>query len=222
MFNAIAERYDFVNYFISLGRHKAWRRRMLACLPSRFQQKVLDLATGTGDVAFEVALSPRVDEVYGLDLSTSMLDVARRKLSGFGEQKKISFGYGDALDTRCDPDSFDAVTMSFGIRNVREPISCLKECYRVLNDGGRVIILESGRPDSAMMAFFNRIYVKNVMPLLGRLLSGHKNAYSYLNETVLEFPSGNGFLTLMREAGFKDLKRESFLFGSVQLYRGTK
>lgn len=195
---------------------------MVSCLPKRKKQVVLDLATGTGDVALALAESDRVSKVHGLDLSRSMLEVGQQKLKASALRQKINLAYGDALNTGYDPDTFDAVTISFGIRNVIDVSECLLECHRVLNKGGRLVVLESGRPDSVFFSSLNKVYVKFLLPVIGRLLSGHKEAYSYLNETVLEFPSGSCFLHLMKEAGFRDLQRTKLLFGSVQLYRGTK
>ena len=195
---------------------------MISKLPLGASQTVLDLATGTGDVAFSLASQAKVSRVIGMDLSESMLEVGKQKLENCPHKSKVSLIYGDALNTGLEDNSVEAVTISFGIRNMVDPVLCLKECYRVLKPGGRVIVLESGRPENSLMKNLNNFYVSKIMPKIGKALSGHDQAYTYLNKTVSQFPSGNDFLSLMGQAGLISNFRRPLFFGSVELYWGTK
>lgn len=223
MFNAIADRYDFINHFISLGRHHHWRSLMMTCLPDGPDLRVLDLATGTGDVAFTLAQQEKVNFVLALDLSQRMLARAKAKqISRGAPSEKISFAYADAMATGQATSTFDAVTMSFGIRNVPDPLMCLKECHRILRAGGRVIVLESSRPSHWLLRCLNGFFVQKIVPFLGAKLSGHHTAYQYLNSTIMTFPSGASFRQLLSEAGFQNVGSKPLMLGSVELYWGDK
>ena len=224
IFDAIAGRYDFVNSILSLGLHHGWRRALTAeaiagARPDR-KIAVLDLATGTGDVALALAREDQVGSVMGIDLSEGMLAVGRQKIIAQGAASKVKLEAGDAMDLRRS--GFDSATMAFGIRNVPDPLRCLSEIYRALRPGGRVVILEFALPRSRWFRALHLFYLRHVLPHIGRALSGHQFAYRYLNETIESFPYGDAFTLLMRRAGFLDTIATPLTFGIVNLYRGVK
>jgi demethylmenaquinone methyltransferase/2-methoxy-6-polyprenyl-1,4-benzoquinol methylase len=222
IFDAIAGRYDVINTVLSGGLHRIWRRAMRRSLPQRLNLTVLDLATGTGDVALELIKNPHVQKVRGLDLSKGMIAKGREKIAAAGHGDKITLDVGDAQKIPYSDASFDAVTISFGIRNVADVKLCLSEIYRVLKPGGRVLILEFGLPRSRVLRSAHLFYLRNILPGLGRMLSGHATAYSYLNQTIEEFPYGAAFAELLTGAGFTDAQYRPMSGGIVHLYRGDK
>jgi len=222
LFNAIATRYDFINSVLSLGLHAGWRREIRARLPQRHDMKVLDLATGTADVALELIKNPRVKKVSGLDLSREMVRIGQQKVTARKLDHRIELGIGDAQDITHNDCEFDAVTISFGIRNVPDVEKCLRECYRVLKPEGRLLILEFSLPPSKLMRSLHLFYLRRILPKIGRLLSGHQVAYSYLNETIEEFPHSEAFVRLIEQAGFDEASFKRLSFGIVNLYWGDK
>ncbi len=223
IFDAISDRYDLINTVLSGGLHYIWRKALRSALPQRFDSlRVLDLATGTADVALEVCKDERVQSVRGLDMSKGMIAYGERKVEKKGLSSKIELLVGDAQHIPFADESFEATTMSFGIRNVPDVVACLRESHRVLRSGGRCLVLEFALPRSRIIRSFHLFYLRNVLPLLGRWLSGHQTAYTYLNETIEEFPYGEDFLALMRRAGFKQPQFKSLTGGIVHLYWGDK
>ncbi len=222
IFDAIAGRYDIINTVLSGGLHRIWRRAMRQALPQRLNLSVLDLATGTGDVALELVKDPHVRKVTGLDLSKGMISRGREKIIAAGLESRITLQVGDAQKIPFSDASFDAVTISFGIRNVADVKQCLGEIYRVLKPGGRCLVLEFGLPKYKLLKMAHVFYLRHVLPGLGRILSGHATAYSYLNQTIEEFPYGAAFAELLSEAGFADANHQPMTGGIVQLYRGDK
>lgn len=222
MFDAIAGQYDFVNFVLSLGLHARWRTKIRQSLPAGGQLEVLDLATGTGDVAIELARDQRVVHVEGLDMSVGMLEIGRKKLVERHLTSKINLIEGDAQAIPFTDNSFHAVSISFGIRNVPDVLKCMREALRVLKPGGRFLVLEFALPKSHLFRAIHLFYLRNILPHIGRMLSGHSSAYRYLNETIEEFPHGGEFLALMRQAGFKETRFLSLTFGIVNLYIGEK
>jgi len=222
IFDAIAGRYDLINTVLSGGLHRTWRRAMRRALPQRLNLTVLDLATGTGDVALELIKDPHVHKVLGLDLSKGMIAKGREKIAAGGHADKITLDVGDAQKIPYPDASFDAVTISFGIRNVADVKLCLSEIYRVLKPNGRCLILEFGLPKSRMLRAGHLFYLRHILPGLGRMLSGHDTAYSYLNQTIEEFPYGAAFAELLTSAGFTDAQYRPMSGGIVHLYRGDK
>jgi len=222
IFDAIAGRYDIINTVLSGGLHRVWRRKLRQSLPERLNLTVLDLATGTGDVALELIKNPHVRKVKGLDLSKGMIARGRDKVAAAGYQDRIVLEVGDAQKIPFSDASFDAVTISFGIRNVADVKQCLSEIYRVLKPGGRCLILEFGLPKNNLLRSAHLFYLRHILPSLGRVLSGHATAYSYLNQTIEEFPYGAAFAEWMTNAGFTDAGHRPLSGGIVQLYRGDK
>jgi len=221
MFASIARRYDAANEILSLGIHKGWRRAAVAISGASRGQRVLDCATGTGDLALEFkrAVGPS-GEVIGTDFCAEMLQSAPRKAARAGLD--VQFAVADALALPYPEARFDVASIAFGIRNVDDPLRCLREMARVVKPGGSVIVLEFGQPRGAFGAVF-RAYSRGVMPLVGGLLTGNRAAYEYLPRTAAAFPAGERFLALMREAGvFSRVEGHPLTFGTAYVYRGVK
>lgn len=196
MFAGIAPRYDVTNTVLSLGLHHRWRRRLVRLAQAPKGGSVLDVATGTGDLALEFrrAVGGK-GRVVGVDFCEPMLERAREKAL---EQKlKVEFREGDALRLAFDEDSFDVASIAFGVRNVDDPVQCLREMARVVRPGGRVAVLEFGQPGGATRWPY-RLYSSLVVPLVGGLLTGRRKAYKYLHTTSSQFPSGDQFVDLMK------------------------
>ncbi|MBX7065964.1 MAG: bifunctional demethylmenaquinone methyltransferase/2-methoxy-6-polyprenyl-1,4-benzoquinol methylase UbiE [Parachlamydiales bacterium] len=217
MFDAISPTYDRTNRIISFGRDQHWRAKVAEFLPPHKNLKILDLATGTGDQALALIKSQAsIHSITGIDLSSEMLEIAKKKIPC-----KMQFMIADAEKLPFREQSFDAATFSFGIRNVSDPLTSLKEIFRVLKQKGRALILEFSLPPQPIRAFF-LIYLRHVLPRIAGLISKNRNAYQYLNRTIEHFPSGKDFCHLMREAGFIRLKAIPMNLGSVTLYVGEK
>ncbi len=223
MFNRIAPRYDFCNHFLSFGLDILWRRRLNLLLTTRPGQSLLDLATGTGDVVLTlVKQNKNIAKAVGLDLSGAMLDLARQKVKRAGLENKITLQHGDAACIPHDEASFDTVTMAFGIRNVDNPAAVLKEIHRVLNSQGEAFILEFSLPRNRLIKACHLFYLRNIVPTLGGFFSGHREAYRYLNKTIEEFPSGNDFCWIMKQAGFASVRTITLFAGVATIYKGKK
>jgi len=217
MFDALAPRYDLLNRLMSLGVDKRWRRRTVRSLQLRPGDKVLDLATGTGDLAINIAKRHPEVEVVGVDPSVGMLDVGRSKVAKAGLSSRISMheGIGEALPF--DDDTFNAVTIAFGIRNCTDRPQALREMKRVTKAGGRIGILELGEPRKGFMAPVARFHIHQVIPRLGAWLSGARE-YRYLQESIEAFPPSEEFSETMSECGLHMLEVVPFSFGSCHLY----
>ena len=221
MFDGIAERYDLLNRINSLGMDRGWRRAAIDALALSPGDRVLDLATGTADVALAVAAREAQATVVGLDPSRRMLDIGRRKVTEAELDGRVELVVGDAQALPFEGASFDGITMSFGIRNVPDRSRALREMARVLKPGGRVAILELSEPRNGLLAFFARLHVRYFVPLTGALLSG-KGEYGYLRSSIEAFPRPEAFEALMAEAGLSSVHHRSFSFGACVLYVGTK
>ncbi|MES2746493.1 MAG: bifunctional demethylmenaquinone methyltransferase/2-methoxy-6-polyprenyl-1,4-benzoquinol methylase UbiE [Bdellovibrionota bacterium] len=222
IFDSIAGRYDLINTVLSGGLHRIWRKELRRKLPAKRSQIVLDLATGTADVAIELVKDPRVTKVVGVDLSEGMIAIGRQKIKRLNLDSQIQLQVGDAQKLSYTEGQFDAATMSFGIRNVPDVDACLREIYRVLKPGGRALVLEFALPKSPVMRKLHLFYLRHVLPIIGRMMSGHGTAYTYLNQTIEDFPYGENFTTLMSQAGFDNASHKVLTFGIVNLYSGDK
>ncbi len=220
MFDRIAARYDTLNRLMSLGLDRIWRRRLVLALGCEGRCRVLDVATGTADVAIDVATYHPLGQVTGLDPSKGMLEVGQRKIEQMGLEQRVELVEADAQAMPFEDDRFDAACVSFGIRNVPDRLLGLREMTRVTRPGGRVVVLELSEPTEGIMAPFARFHVHHVVPRLGALLSGSKE-YRYLQESIQAFPSPSDFADLMREAGLRDVRHEKMSFGAAYLYTGT-
>jgi demethylmenaquinone methyltransferase/2-methoxy-6-polyprenyl-1,4-benzoquinol methylase len=219
MFDRIAHRYDLLNRVLSGGLDTRWRAKVRAALPARPGLRVLDVATGTGDLLIELAGDPRVDEVVGVDIAEEMLAVGRGKLARRGvENARMVTGDAQALEAYAG--GFDVVTIAFGIRNVPDTDLGLAQMRAALKPGGVALILEFSEPEGPVFGPVYRGYRRHLLPRVGGMLSGDTSAYRYLDETIGTFPSGEAFLERMRRAGFDDVGVEPLTFGSVSLYRG--
>jgi demethylmenaquinone methyltransferase/2-methoxy-6-polyprenyl-1,4-benzoquinol methylase len=221
IFDRIAGIYDLINDVISLGLQRFWRRQMIQVLPKGDALNIIDLATGTADVPLTLIKEKKVCSVLGVDLSQNMLQVGRKKIEKAGLESRISLQVGDAMSLACESSFYDAVTISFGIRNMPDPDRCLQECFRVLKQGGRAIVLEFGQPRNRVMLLLFQIYMKIFVTPIGALM-GHATAYRYLDQTVKTFPSGDKFIKLMNEAGFTQAGMKSLMGGIVMLYWADK
>ena len=221
MFASIARRYDTANEVLSLGIHKGWRRAAVAVSGAAKAQRVIDCATGTGDLALEFKRAVgSTGEVIGTDFCAEMLRPAPAKAKRAGLD--VKFAVADALALPYPDGRFDVASIAFGIRNVDDPLRCLREMARVVKPGGSVIVLEFGQPRGAFGALF-RAYSRGVMPLVGGLLTGNRAAYEYLPRTAAAFPAGERFLALMRESGaFSRVEAHPLTFGTAYVYRGVK
>lgn len=223
MFDRIAHRYDLLNRLLSMRRDVAWRREMARQLPDGQNLRLLDLATGTGDVLIELKhRCPRIARGIGLDMSAGMLAHGAEKLKRKGLTATCAMVRGDAVHLGVADASFDAITIAFGIRNVTDVPQALREMHRILKPGGRALILEFSLPPNALIRSGYLIYFRHVLPRIGGIVSGDSNAYRYLNQTVETFPYGDAFAALMREAGFANVVQTPLTFGIATLYRGDK
>ncbi|MEO8381715.1 MAG: bifunctional demethylmenaquinone methyltransferase/2-methoxy-6-polyprenyl-1,4-benzoquinol methylase UbiE [Acidobacteriota bacterium] len=218
MFASIARRYDRVNTVLSGGVHHLWRRKAVRAAEVREGDRVLDCATGTGDlaIAFRKAVGP-AGRVLGTDFVPEMLEFARLKAP------QIEFEVADVTRLPYEDASFDVASISFGIRNVNDPRKGVAEMARVVRSGGRVIVLEFGQPRSRVFATLYELYSRKILPRIGGLLTGERAAYSYLQTSTERFPCGDDFLALMREAAdFTSLEAIPLTFGIAYLYKGVK
>jgi demethylmenaquinone methyltransferase/2-methoxy-6-polyprenyl-1,4-benzoquinol methylase len=218
MFDGIAERYDLVNRVISLGIDQSWRKKTVQALNLPECRRVLDLATGTGDLALQIAeLAPEHVSLVGLDPSEKMLEIGRQKIQRAGMQQRIEMVVGDAQALPFEDASFDAVSMAFGIRNVPDRGKALREMARVTRPGGRIAILELSEPRNGVLGPLARFHVHTVVPYIGALLSGRRE-YHYLQRSIAAFPPADEFASLMMASGLEPLDVRSLTFGVCHLY----
>lgn len=221
LFNNIAKHYDVLNHLLSFNIDKKWRRKALKNHISADTKFVLDIACGTGDFALQL-IKNGVNRVVGVDISEEMIKVGQQKVLKRGLQSNISLQLGDSAGLEFDSDSFDVVTVAFGVRNFEKRAQSLSEMLRVLRPQGEVIILEFSTPTKFPIKQLYRLYFKQILPFVGGLISGHRDAYQYLPNTVYAFPQGEQFLAEMRQAGFTNLSYRKMSFGIASVYYGTK
>lgn len=223
MFDRIAHRYDLANRVLSMGTDTGWRKRMARHLPEREDMKILDMATGTGDVLLAMhRMNTRVRSGVGMDVSANMLAIGRDKIEDRGLAAAFRMVRADATCIGAADDSFDALTISFGIRNVPDVPAALREFHRVLNPGGRLLILEFSLPANPLFRPVYLLYLRHILPRIGGLLSGDQSAYRYLNQTIETFPYGEAFCSLMLDAGFQSVQAQPLTMGIATLYQGDK
>lgn len=223
MFDAIAGRYDLLNTLLSAGLDRYWRRRAIAALELAGRERVLDVCTGTADVAIVAARGlAGARRVVGVDFADAMLARGREKVRARGLAARIQLVRGDATRLPIADGSVDAVAMAFGIRNVERTDEACVELFRVLTPGGRVAILEFGLPTAPAVRPFYLWYFRSVLPRVGRAVSRHADAYAYLPASVGQFPWGERFARMLAAAGFSEVRARPLTFGIVYLYSGTK
>ena len=222
MFDRIAYRYDLLNHLLSGNRDVAWRKKMAEMLPERNDLDVLDLATGTGDQLITLAETGKLRSGVGIDLAEKMLAIGREKIVAKQLDRLLTLQTGDAGAIPFPDNSFDAVSITFGIRNVLDVPAALREISRVLRPKGRALILEFSLPRNGLVRHSYLFYFRHILPRLGGLISGDSYAYRYLNQTVETFPYGEAFCTLMRESGFTSVQATELTFGVATIYSGDK
>lgn len=221
MFDSISGRYDLLNRVLSLGIDIQWRRRVLKLLRPHAPKRILDVATGTGDLAIGLLqLNPK--EVVGLDLSSGMLAQADQKVKKRGLASKIRFIEGDSEQLPFAQDYFDAVTVAFGVRNFEHLEKGLSEMARVVKRGGHIAILEFSRSRVPLVAPLFKLYFHHILPALGRWVSRDASAYTYLPASVEVFPEGEDFLKIIHKSGFVEARQERLTFGICTLYTAQK
>ena len=220
MFDAIARRYDTLNHLLSAGLDKRWRRRAIQALELCGRERVLDMCTGTGDLAIEAVTtaSGQAADVLGIDFSAEMLRLALGKVRTAGLDARVRLARGDATSVPVPDGMFDAATIAFGIRNVLDPQQACREFYRALKPGGRLAVLEFGSPQQPVLRAVYLWYFRRVLPLVGKLISKHSEAYTYLPASVAAFPTGPAFAAMLSAAGFTKVRFETLSLGIVYLY----
>jgi demethylmenaquinone methyltransferase / 2-methoxy-6-polyprenyl-1,4-benzoquinol methylase len=221
MFDNISHRYDFLNHFLSLGIDKGWRKKAINFLKPHQPKLMLDVATGTGDFAIQ-ALTLNPDKIIGVDISEGMLSMGRKKMEARGYNAKIEMKSGDSEDLPFADNTFDAVTVAFGVRNFENLEKGLSEIKRVLKPNGHIVVLEFSKPTSFPFKQFYSFYFKNILPRLGSWLSKDSAAYTYLPESVDAFPYGNDFLNVLTKLGFSQANARSLTFGISSIYTAKK
>ena len=219
MFDAIAPRYDLLNRVLSAGIDRRWRERAIRSLHLTGRETLLDVCTGTADVALQARGAARV---VGVDFAGAMLSIGRRKVMAAGEGERITLLRGDATRLPVSDGSAHAATVAFGIRNVQRPELACVELARALRPGGRLAILEFGVPRIWGVSTIYRWYFQHLLPTVGRMVSGHSAAYSYLPASVGAFPPPREFMAILEQAGFTDVRADPLTFGIVYLYTGVR
>lgn len=221
MFNNISKRYDFLNHFLSLGIDIMWRKKAIKMLKEDQPKQILDIATGTGDFAIE-ALTLNPDKVIGVDISEGMLEVGRKKMKQRKYDDRIELHLGDSEGLLFDDNKFDAVIVAFGVRNFENLEKGLEDMYRVLKPGGKVVVLEFSKPTSFPFKQIYQFYFKYILPMVGRIISKDQAAYTYLPDSVRNFPDGKNFLNILDRIGFLKTQCRPLTLGISSIYVGSK
>ncbi len=222
MFDNIAPKYDFLNRILSLGIDKIWRKKAINNLNSTDHRKILDVATGTADVAIEINKQLKPDEIIGLDISSEMINYGKKKINKANLSDTISLEVGDSENMRFSDKSFDAVTVAFGVRNFGNLEAGLAEIHRVLRNKGKVVILEFSKPKVFPLKQLFNFYFKHILPKIGNKTSKDDNAYDYLYESVQVFPDYEKFAAILKKVGFRSIEWKSMTIGICTVYTGIK
>ena len=221
MFDNISQRYDFLNHLLSLGIDKLWRKKLIKLARPHQPKLILDVATGTGDLALALTqLNP--EKVIGSDISVGMLEIGRKKMLKNQVHPLVTMEEGDAENLRFDDQYFDLITCAFGVRNFENLRNGLTEMQRVTKTGGYCYVLEFSQPQSFPFKQIYNFYFKYILPTVGKLVSKDASAYTYLPESVEAFPYGDKFAAIMRECGFKNIQQYPLTFGIATIYQGQK
>ena len=222
IFDEVAGTYDALNKVLSLGIDRYWRWMIKRNLPQKENLQILDLATGTADVALLLGKENTVEKVDGIDMSQEMINYGNVKVKKRGLDHKVSLYIADGCNLPHQDNTFDVTTVSFGIRNFPDFKKGLQEKFRVIKPGGRSMIMEFSLPKNPLIKAFYLFYFRRVLPIVGNLFSGHGDAYTYLNKTVEEFPYGQDFADHMKDVGFENVRFITLTFGIATLYIGDK
>jgi demethylmenaquinone methyltransferase/2-methoxy-6-polyprenyl-1,4-benzoquinol methylase len=222
MFNNISKTYDFLNHFLSLGIDIIWRKKAIGELKNDQPKLILDVATGTGDFAFEALSILNPEKIIGVDISQGMLDIAQQKINKRNLGSRFEVKLGDSEKLPFANDEFDAVTVAYGVRNFENLESGLADMHRVLKAGGKAVVLEFSKPKAFPVKQLYTVYFNYVTPAVGKIFSKDARAYSYLPESVAAFPDGETFIALLDKVGFKNTKCRPLAFGICSIYTGVK
>ena len=226
MFNDIAPTYDKLNHILSLNVDKSWRRkavkRMKKSLADVQNPMILDVACGTADSTIQIAKSIENAVVSGLDISEKMLEIGEEKVKKLGLTDRIKFYNSCAENIDFQDDTFDAVFMAFGVRNFSDRIKGLGEILRVLKPNGSLFVLELSEPQNVIVRWFYNLYFKNILPFIGKKISGNGAAYRYLQQTVENFPMPKEFMKILQNIGYQDVKHKAYSCGLCRLYQAKK
>ncbi len=221
MFNNIAGKYDFLNHFLSMGIDKGWRKKAIAEINKVQPKAILDVATGTADLAIAASITG-ARSITGVDIADQMLEVGRKKVAAQNLSSVITLQHGDSESMPFADNSFDAITCAYGVRNFEHLEAGLSEMCRVMRPGGKLAILEFSHPKQFPVKQLYRFYFRYILPTLGKLVSKHSSAYTYLPESVMAFPEGKVFTETLTRCGFKEAKARPLTFGITTLYTATK
>ena len=222
MFDQIAFRYDFLNRFLSGGIDIYWRKRAIKELKTLQPKKILDVATGTGDMAIMSHKFLKPETIVGIDISEGMLQLGRKKIANLLLNKQIALYQGDSEAINFATDTFDAITVAFGVRNFEDLRKGLSEMLRVLSPGGKLVVLEFSKPKQSVLKGLYNLYMRIVTPGIGKLISKNREAYQYLNDSVQKFPEGNDFITIMNDIGYNATYFKKLTGGICTIYCGSK
>ena len=221
MFDSISGNYDLLNHLLSLNIDKAWRKKAVSLLKPYNPQRLLDVATGTGDFAVELMkLGP--DEIKGIDISAGMLEVGRQKMVKRKLDNVIDLQLGDAENLPFEDEAFDGITVAFGVRNFENLVAGLTDMKRVLRTGYPVAVLEFSKPRTFPMKQLYNFYFKYILPNIGKLISKDSRAYTYLPESVSAFPEGKDFVNILNSVGYKNIREYRLTFGIATIYLAEK
>lgn len=222
MFDDISGKYDFLNRFLSAGIDIRWRKLALRQLKELNPKTMLDVATGTADVAIMATEMLKPEKITGIDISNGMLDIGRKKIAKLGLEGTINLLNGDSEAISFRDNSFDAITVAFGVRNFQQLETGLKEIKRVLKPGGKLVVLEFSKPKMPFVKSIYNFYMKIVTPNMGKLFSKNRHAYKYLDESIKKFPEGKNFTDILDKLGYKTTYCKSLSLGICSIYCGTK
>lgn len=222
MFDSISWRYDLLNHLLSLNVDVYWRKKAMRELKALNPKLILDVATGTGDLAIQAVKSLDPEKVIGVDISMGMMDIGRKKIEQKGLGKKIELRRGDSENLPFEENKFDAVICAFGVRNFENLEKGLTDMFRVVKPGGKVVVLEFSKPDRFPFKQFYGLYFRYVVPIVGRMVSKDRAAYDYLPESVHAFPRGKAFIEILDRIGYKNTACKPLTFGISSIYIGTK
>ena len=222
MFNNIAPCYDRICHILSFNIDRFWRKRLVKLVSERKPTNIVDIATGTGDVAISMATNIPTSQIVGIDLSEEMLKVAQQKIEHFSIKPNIRLLCEDAENLSLSSNTFDVVTISFGIRNFENIVKGLSECHRILKEGGSLFIMEFSTPKHKVFNVLYRIYSKHILPLIGQVISNDDKAYKYLPESIVEFNREHEFTELLLNNGFDSCISISLSNGIAHIYIGVK
>ena len=222
MFDNIAYRYDFLNRFLSVGIDVWWRKKAIGQLSSLHPKKILDVATGTADVAIMTANLLQPEKIIGIDISNGMLAFGRDKIKKQGLENTIELLNGDSETISFKEGTFDAVTVAFGVRNFQNLEKGLAEIKRVLKPGGKLVVLEFSKPKAVVVRQLYNVYMNVVAPNVGKLFSKNRNAYKYLDESIKKFPEGKNFTIILDNLGYTNTYCKPLSFGICSIYCGEK